>query len=180
LAKAGVSHRLIELGKLDERLAELAKLSSSHAALWQQAEEEKEDRINIGSKAEAEDDDGEASKQYDEGTPPSRFVSVSHRPNAMDENEVDLFGVAKLGLPFDKANRNDECEWGKDTHVGKELERVDFEPTSWSYFASYSGVVKIFDGKGSNVRPEREDEQYARRIGEGLLRSIPELKKERQ
>ena len=63
---------------------------------------------------------------------------------------------------------------------GPPIERVDFEPTSWSYFASYSGVVKIFDGKGSNVRPEREDEQYARRIGEGLLRSIPELKKERQ
>jgi Flavin containing amine oxidoreductase len=118
------------------------------------------------------------------GPAPLCFVSVAGRSTDDSENEVELVGAKLKGSaePFMSIkfeDGKDEFHLKEGSVVEKRLSSVGFKEMSWDFYASYNGVVQIYDEKGSGVKPKSRDETRSERIGDRLLELIPALKPEK-
>jgi hypothetical protein len=96
-------------------------------------------------------------------------VSVARRSGDNGENGVELFSVL---TQIDHDRRTHVYRPGKETPVGKALELIGFEPRTWRYYASYNGVVEIYDDKGSGEPPKPPDDERAQRLGERVMKAL--------
>jgi hypothetical protein len=147
-----------DLDDLDRAPSRLKALSDGAKEYWAKLD----DWRQAGRKA------GDRPRE-DPDTAPYRFVSVARRSGDNGENGVELFSVL---TQIDHDRRTHVYRPGKETPVGKALELIGFEPRTWRYYASYNGVVEIYDDKGSGEPPKPPDDERAQRLGERVMKAL--------